>query len=150
MTARLHYGFGAIATVAVAAVVAWGFHVVGTPDTRRQERFDERRLEDLQTIHREIQLLVRDPDLPGELRRELPATLAEAAALATDRRLLLNDPETAEPYGYRPVDAKTYELTATFVTTRDADSEVFWNHPAGTHTFTFDALASGARGRRPR
>ena len=150
MSARLHIGFGTAATALVTAVIAWGFVVTGSPDTRRQERLDERRVEDLQTIHREIQLLVRDPARPGELVRPLPATLEEAAHRAVDRRVTLLDPETELPYGYRVVDATTYELTATFAAERDADRDVFWNHPASEHTFTIDALASAASGRRPR
>ena len=38
MNARVHILFGVAATVLVAAVVVWGFMVVGSPDTRSRVR----------------------------------------------------------------------------------------------------------------
>jgi hypothetical protein len=62
--------------------------------------------------------------------------LEELAALARHERVNLRDPETGARYGYRVTSATAYELSATFSTERDADVEVFWNHPAGAHVFT--------------
>jgi hypothetical protein len=140
MNMRVHIAYGVGASVLVAATVVWGFVVVGSPETRRLQRLDEHRLRDLQAIHEEIQELVRDPEDPDVLRRPLPRTLAEAAELARRRKLAVNDPETGEPYGYALRGETSYQLSATFALERDADWEVFWNHPAGRHTFTIDAL----------
>lgn len=131
---------GVIGAVALAAVLGIGFWMVGMPGTRRLERLDERRLSDLQRIHREIQRVVLDPDRPGELRQSLPISLEEAGRLAVFEELTTSDPASGEPYGYRVLDARTYELEATFALPRQAEHEVFWNHSAGRTTFRIDVL----------
>ncbi len=73
MTPAFHRIFAILATLSVVASVAWGFTIVGSPDTRRQERMDDRRLEALRDIQREIQELLIDSEEPGVLRRALPA-----------------------------------------------------------------------------
>lgn len=140
MRIDVHSGFAVVATIAVVATVAWGFVLTGSPKTRRLQRLDEQRLGDLRRIQAEIQLLVRDPDDADVLRRPLPKSLEEAAELARQRRLNLHDPETGEPYGYALRGDTVYELSATFALPRDLDYDVFWNHPAGKHTFRIDAL----------
>jgi hypothetical protein len=140
MTLRSHAAFGVAASVAVAVALAWGFYLAGSPSTRRLERFDERRLQDLQTIAREIQRMVEDQNNKGTLKEPLPKTLEEAASRARDERLNPRDPETNEPYPFRVKDATTYELCATFARSRDSDVSVFWNHPAGRHCFTIKVL----------
>ena len=140
MTPALHRAFALVATLVVLGAIAWGFFVVGSPDTRRQERLDERRLEALQAIQQEIQQLVVNPDVPGELRAALPPTLADLVARARMRKIEPEDPETAERYGYRVLTPTTYELCATFDLPRDARREVFWNHPAGRHCYVIDVL----------
>ena len=127
-------------SIVVVGAVVWGVVVVGTPGTARLQRLDQRRLEDLQTIFREVQSLCRDPDIKHELKRALPDTLDELAALARSERISLTDPETRERYVYTVKDGTTYELCATFSLERDSDVEVFWNHPSGRHCFTVDAL----------
>ena len=114
--------------------------LVGSPATARLRRFDQQRLNDLQTIFREVQSLCQDPDIKHELKRALPATLDELAVLARTERINLTDPETKERYLYRVKDGTTYELCATFSMERDSDVEVFWNHPSGKHCYTVDAL----------
>lgn len=140
MTVKTHAVFGAVASLVVAATVTWGFVLVGSPTTRRLERFDERRVQDLQTIAREIQSMVEDLNHKGTLKEPLPRTLEEASRKARYDRLNLHDPETGAPYGYRIQNETTYELCATFARKRDSDAQVFWNHAAGTHCFTIDVL----------
>jgi len=140
MTGRIHAAFAVAATTVVGLAVAWGFVLVGSPSTRRLERFDEQRLQDLQTIAREIQLMVEDPNEKGTLKEALPKTLEEAATRARDERVNPRDPETGEPYAYTVKSETTYELCATFARPRDWDSRVFWNHPAGAHCFTINVL----------
>ena len=140
MTKRLHTLFSVVLTVVVLAALAWGVAVVGTPGSARLQRFDQRRLEDLQTIVREVQSLCQDPDSRSELRRALPATLDELAALARSERINLTDPATRERYGYTVKGGTSYEICATFALPRESDVDVFWNHSDGRHCFTIDAL----------
>jgi hypothetical protein len=82
MSPRVHAAFAVVASAVVAASVAWGFVLAGSPATRRLERFDEQRLQDLQLIAREIQWMVMDPNKMGTLKEALPKTLEEAAERA--------------------------------------------------------------------
>ncbi len=140
MTKRTHVVFSVALSILVVVAVVWGVALVGSPGTARLQRFDQQRLEDLQTIFREVQSLCQDPDIKDELKRPLPDTLDELAALARSERINLTDPETGQRYVYSLKDAATYELCATFSLERDSDVEVFWNHPSGRHCFTVDAL----------
>jgi hypothetical protein len=140
MSPRVHAAFAIVASVVVASAVAWGFVLVGSPATRRLERFDEQRLQDLQTIAREIQSMVVDPNKKGKLKEAIPKSLEEAAQRARDEKVNPRDPETGGPYTYTVKNETTYELCATFARPRDWDSRVFWNHPAGAHCFTINVL----------
>ena len=140
MTTRIHVVFSIALSIVVVVAVVWGVALVGSPGTARVQRFDQQRLEDLQTIFREVQSLCQDPDIKDELKRALPDTLDELAALARSERINLTDPETGQRYVYTVKDPTTYELCATFSLARDSDAEVFWNHPPGKHCFTVDAL----------
>jgi hypothetical protein len=140
MSPRTHAAFGVAASIVVALAIAWAFYVVGSPATRRLERFDEQRVQDLQTIAREIQFLSVDPEKKETLKQPLPQSLAEAAKRALNEKLNLRDPETGEPYGYTVKNETTYELCAAFSRPRDWDSRVFWNHPAGAHCYTINVL----------
>jgi hypothetical protein len=140
MTLRSHAAFAIVASVVVVFAVAWGFFLVGSPATRRLERFDERRLQDLRTIAREIQSMVEDRNKRGTLKEPLPKSLEEAAERARDERLNPRDPETNEPYRFLIKSETTYELCARFARKRDSDTRVFWNHPAGAHCFRINVL----------
>ncbi len=140
MTTRIHMVFSVASSVVVVVAVVWGAALVGSPGTTRIQRFDQQRLEDLQTIFREIQSLCQDPDIKDELKRALPETLDDLAALARAERVNATDPETWQRYVYMVKDSTTYELCATFSLERDSDVEVFWNHPPGKHCFTVNAL----------
>lgn len=140
MTTRIHVVFSGASSVVVIVAVVWGSALVGSPGTTRLQRFDQQRLDDLQKIFREIQSLCRDSDIKNELKRPLPETLDELAALARYERINLTDPETGQRYVYTVKDAATYELCATFSLERDSDVKVFWNHPSGKHCFSVDVL----------
>ena len=140
MTPRTHFVFSIAASVVVLIAIVWGVALVGSPRTARLQRFDLQRLSDLRTIKRELQSLCQDPDIKDQLKRPLPETLDELAALARDEKINLFDPETGQPYAYTVRNATTYELCAKFSLERDSDMDVFWNHPSGRHCFTVDAL----------
>ena len=132
--------FSVVASMVVVGAVVWGAVLVGSPETARLQRFDLQRLRDLQTISREVQSLCQDPDIKDELKRVLPDSLDELAALARSQRISLTDPETGQHYVYTVKDGTTYELCATFSLERDSDVDVFWNHASGRYCFTVDAL----------
>jgi hypothetical protein len=140
MTWRLHAVFAVGASIVVAIAVAWGFMLVGSPGTRRLERLDEQRLQDLQVIAREVHAMVVEADQPPSLKAQLPKTLQEIAERARSERIKLNDPETGEPYSYLAKDETTFELCTTFTKVRNSDRSVFWNHPAGKHCFRINVL----------
>ena len=140
MKTSIHSLFSVASSLLVIVTVVWGAVLVGSPGTARLQRFDRQRLSDLRTIFREVQSLCYDPDIKHELKRALPETLEELAALARSERINLTDPQTGERYVYRLKAETTYELCATFSLARDSDSDVFWNHPPGSHCFTIDAL----------
>jgi len=140
MTTRTHRLIGFVAVLVTMGVLTWGFLIVGSPDTRRLERLDERRVEDLQQITREIQRMVYDIRKPGVMKRTLPKDLEEVKRQAKYWKISLVDPETGEAYRYAVKTDTTYELCATFALLRDKSTEVFWNHPAGRHCFVIDAL----------
>ena len=81
-TTRIHAVFSVVSSVVVVVAIIWGAILVGSPVAARLQRFDQQRLEDLQTIFREVQSLCRDPDIKNELKRALPETLEDLAALA--------------------------------------------------------------------
>ncbi|MHC4108975.1 MAG: hypothetical protein ACYSTY_12915 [Planctomycetota bacterium] len=94
MTTRIHMVFSVAFSVVVVVAVGWGAALVGLPGTTRLQRFDEQRLGDLETIYREIQSLCHDPDIKDELKRPLPATLDELAAMARNERINVTDPRS--------------------------------------------------------
>lgn len=140
MTTKIHTVFSISASIVVVVTVVWGAVLVGSPRTARLQRLDARRLGELQTIFREVQSLCHDPDIKDELKRELPRTLDELATQARSSKINVTDPETGERYEYRVIDETTYEVCATFSLERDSDTQVFWNHSAGRHCFTVNAL----------
>jgi hypothetical protein len=140
MTTRIHVAFSLASSVVVVAAVVWGSVLVGAPGTTRLGRFDQQRLNDLETIFREIQSLCHDPDIKDEVKRPLPESLDELAALARNERINVTDPQTGQRYVYTVKDRTAYELCATFSLERDSDVKVFWNHPSGEHCFTVNVL----------
>ena len=139
MKTSTHRWFGLVATVVVVASVAWGFVVVGSPDARRVERLDGRRIEDLRQIVREMQDLVHDKD-GRRLKRPLFDSLEALHKAARRRNLHIVDPQSGVNYGFRIIDPQHYELCATFKTVRKAEQEVFWNHKTGRRCWIIDAL----------
>lgn len=97
---------GIIAIVAVAVV--GGFFVVGSPFAERARRFDERRVQDLETIQWQV---VSYWQRKGKLPAEMDTLRDEISGFVPPR-----DPENDVAYEYRTLDPKhlTFELCATF------------------------------------
>jgi len=139
----MHRGFALASSAVVLLTLVWGFVVTGSPGAARLAKFDERRIEDLRTIHDEIvNVCLGDrryaPAEQRSLVEPLPATLADLADRARRRRPDIRDPETGEPYAYEVLDETRYRLCATFHSARDEEYEPVWNHGPGRQCFELD------------
>lgn len=98
--------FGVVAVVSIATL--YGFFVVGSPFAERMRRFDERRVQDLQSIQWQVvsywQRKERPPESLDNLRDEI-------SGYAVPR-----DPENNAVYEYRALAPLKFELCATFKT----------------------------------
>ena len=96
-------------------------------------RIDERRVEDLRELSRDI-------DVFWSRRKALPASLDDLAGEA-GLGIRRSDPE-AGPYGYRAIDATHYELCADFTTTTSGagvgSATSFWAHGSGRKCFVVE------------
>ncbi|HRY31153.1 MAG TPA: DUF5671 domain-containing protein [Candidatus Paceibacterota bacterium] len=103
---------------------------IGSPTQQRQARFDSDRIEDLTNISSAItDYYHQNSSLPENL-----VTLAKSGEYYTTNSI--NDPETAEEYGYIIASSNSYKLCATF----SRPSEVtkwtnIWEHGAGLTCF---------------
>lgn len=121
------------AGVAVVATVVAAVAVMGTPDAQRRMRQDERRIRDLDRIVDVARIEARE-------HGRLPASLDVLAK--RPGRLTIRDPFTDAPYEYRVVDARSFQVCATFETDSATDIDdgprwvaSEWQHPAGRHCF---------------
>jgi hypothetical protein len=109
---------GIVAFALVAAGLLIGFVSIGPPQHMRLVALDRRRVDDLQSIERELR--------GAEERRH-----GEAPPLpARGRDSWPRDPLTGAPYEYRRDGATRYRLCATFALASTAE-DPHWNHPAG-------------------
>lgn len=132
------YGMAAV----VVVVILVGFYMSGSPFEQRRIRFDEQRVNDLQSIqYQVIEFWVA--------KQKLPASLSEIESPLTGFSVP-TDPNTKEPYGYEAKSALTFSLCADFETTSQSaqlnrptypgvrDQMDFWNH--GTGRVCFDRV----------
>src|SRR4030067_812251 len=95
--------------IAILGMVTWavligGFKLVGTPISSRQEKLDEERLADFNSIKYQIENYYREKgNLPTDLWR-----------LSTNVRL--SDPKTGKMYDYAPINETGYKLCTIFAT----------------------------------
>jgi hypothetical protein len=118
----------ALVSAIVIAAIAAGLWLIGSPKEQRIRRIDGRRLGDLQSIERQIDVYwTRHEALPESLQAlQGEPGLAPAPI----------DPVRGEPYSYRLLDEDSYELCAVFDTvSRDPE---LWAHEKGPACFRFD------------
>lgn len=130
--------FAIAASVVVAAAVAAGLYLGGSPGEQRLYRFDERRIGDLQGVSSAI---LASWDQAERLPPDLTA-LAEGSRLGRIPR----DPETGSPYTYEIVSENSYRLCAEF--SRPARNPLpgdFWAHDAGYQCFEFTLAGPQAK-----
>lgn len=124
---------GGILVAAIGAAIAAGLVFVGSPGEARLQKIDQRRATDLGQIAASI-------DAYWNTNRRLPATLDESArgGLGSVPR----DPVTNEPYAYRVVDERHYEICASFDRPSDEVPSMnalpFWSHTSGHQCFTLE------------
>lgn len=129
-----------IAALAMAGAVAAGLYVLGSPTHQRQLRWDSNRVSALSVLSIAIHAY-------WVQHHVLPTALSD---LAIEERWV-KDPVTAQPYGYKPLDADAYSVCASFATdSRKPGAENLtprlygptqqgWQHPAGRYCFHFMA-----------
>jgi len=104
----------AVSLVVLASVVA-GFFLMGSPKTQRLLRFDQNRINDLQSIQWQIVNYWQQKEL-------LPARLDDLEDSISGFRVP-NDPDTGEAYTYSITGSLAFELCATFsIENRGADN----------------------------
>lgn len=145
-TSPVHKVFFGLMSVIVPLVFVWGIFIVGSPMYGREQRFDDQRVSDLRSIQNEIldqvygdKRYVDSASSMTALPKPLPKSLDEVAENADYTKIEVKDPKTGVPYEYI-VKGTSYDLCANFGLSRDQSYDIFWNHEAGRHCFTFDAL----------
>ena len=131
--------FASIVIAVVAAAVIAGFFIVGSPQEERARRFDDRRVQDLQTLQWEIINY-------WQLKQVLPQALA---MLKDDIRGFTPpvDPESGASYEYAAKGTLIFELCAIFNRENKETGSVpkvpypyggmeNWQHGAGRTCFT--------------
>ena len=128
----------ALVTIAVVSAVAYSFTTTGSPQNARQEKFDQERVTDLNSLKYAIEDF-------QYTNKSLPQSLAE---LKEDKSTSYysqsyTDPETGKDYEYIKETDLTYQLCATFSTSNEKTtvrdnygySDPAFKHPKGRKCF---------------
>lgn len=131
------------ASVGMAAAVAAGLFVVGSPMHQRALRLDGRRVSDLSRISLQVMSYwSQHKSLPPDL------TVVDAGGGH------IGDPVSGAAYGYVVTGPETYRLCADFDVPSESEdrghegyippsSEQRWHHPPGRHCFDMDRKSVG-------
>lgn len=114
----------AAAVIVLTALVA-GFFIVGSPASQRSRRFDEQRVQHLQTLQSQI---VNYWMLKQKLPDSLDALRDNISGFSAPR-----DPETGQPYDYQAGDKLSFQLCGVFHLGTDiagSPQEKFSSRPA--------------------
>lgn len=106
--------FSALVVFTVGAAIVFGFFVAGSPQSRRLERLDEKRANDLSMIQNEV------VDY-WQRKLKLPASLSELSGLPDAS--VPSDPVTGKPYEYAVKGNLKFELCAVFDTVNNGESQ---------------------------
>lgn len=118
---------GAVATVAVVALVIAGLFAIGSPATARKFKADQERRNRLSQIHYVLAGHVREEgSLPRSLE-EVDEEVLRQSGYGFDTR---KDPATGEFFEYRRLGDRRYEVCADFETSSDDNrSQEFGPYP---------------------
>lgn len=135
---------GIAVTVVVAAGLAAGFAVTGSPGHQRAVQLDEGRIDDLRSLSARIGERYGSPKGPHRLPVRLAPADRPRRPDGSDGAL---DPVSGQPYGYTREDAGHYRLCAAFATTLEAADRSYgsWPHPSGRACWRFDVSVPVAR-----
>jgi hypothetical protein len=129
-----------ITSIAVLAALVGGFTILGSPAKARNQRFDERRIQDLSMIQSQIVYSY------WQNKGELPSSLKDLEDPISGFSIP-TDPESAKAYVYEKTDKLAFKLCADFklptltektytgmrpITTSENEN---WKHEAGTYCF---------------
>lgn len=125
--------FLAVAGVAVFLALVAGLLAIGSPEEARMQRLDKLRANHLRSISTAIDSYFCRHEM-------LPERLDQLQEPSGSFGLHLIDPETDQPYEYKPLDQDGYELCAEFKTVLDArtdqsNNNPLWYHGTGRHCF---------------
>lgn len=104
--ARIATLFGAGVLLAAVVAVVSGFFIIGTPQDNRLKRFDQQKVNDLQSLQWQI---ISEYQQKGVLPSKLDALADDIANFQ-----IPVDPQTQEAYGYTVTGTHSFELCATF------------------------------------
>lgn len=113
--------FGKVVSVVVLAAAVVGFFVAGSPQSQRLVRFDQDRVNDLQTIQWQIVSYWQN-------KRSLPANL-ESLRDDISGFVAPVDPETGTTYEYRATGSLSFKLCSEFKTKYQASSDGTYGQP---------------------
>lgn len=117
----------AVATALVVGLVIAGLVAVGSPATARKYKFDQERRNRISQLNYVLASYIREE---GELPRSLEAISQQQMAQSGYGSDLRRDPRTGEPFEYRRLSDREYEVCATFETSsRDRRSQEFGGYP---------------------
>jgi len=130
-----------ISSTVVFLVIIVGLVVSGSPGQRRQLRFDQQRVSDLQRLSNQLeQYWQRNEVLPPTLSGLVDGTRVAAVP---------DDPESGSPYEYLIDGPRSFRLCATFALPSEEDPyQTFWNHSSGRTCFSFLAEPSAGTPRQ--
>jgi hypothetical protein len=130
-----------IVSVIILISLAAGFFIIGTPAAQRDRKFDDQRINDLQTLQAEIVNY-------WSRKESLPETLTNLED-SISGYVVSMDPKSGLPYEYNIIDPLSFELCATFSrTSKNFDSRTVkpfspydsfqqnWEHEIGRTCFT--------------
>ena len=125
-----------VAVSVVLLAIGAGLAVLGSPSDARARRLDAQRIDHLREWARAV-------DAYWTANNQLPQSLDEIRRQQAWTHLVVNDPQTGEPYRYQPRGAVGYELCATFdrasADTGAAEEDALWGHASGPACFTLEA-----------
>lgn len=113
---KLNQIFAYLTAALVIASVALGFFIIGTPAKQRAYRFDEQRIQNLQTIQYEVLNY-------WQQKQALPENLGLLEDSISGFKVP-NDPDTKVSYEYKITGDLAFDLCADFKTTADKQSNM--------------------------
>ncbi|MBW2508163.1 MAG: hypothetical protein JRE81_06005 [Deltaproteobacteria bacterium] len=121
--------------VVVIAVIGGGLWLIGSPTEQRLLKLDERRVDDLHSIANRI-------DVYWNRHQGLPKSLDALEGQPGWDSIPL-DRERNEPYSYRVLEQRSYELCARFDRKSRYARARQWAHEAGPYCYRFEMKDAG-------